>query len=238
MNMERLDRLPNGWPIWQCDDQFKFTMDAVLLAAFPYLKKGQCVMELGSGTGAVSLLLAARGCTNITGIDINLTATQLFARSITINGLDNKIKAIGGDIKKIKELFRAGDYGLVVANPPYRRLGHGRLRQGAAETACHEGFGETIDFIKAARYLLKYSGRFALVHLPERLPEIMGQCTKEGLEPKRLQMVHSFSNKPPVAFLLEAIYGAKPGLKVLPPFFVYEKKEQYSSELISCYQSF
>ena len=236
--MNRLDSLPNGWPIWQSDNQFKFTLDAVLLAAFPHLRKGQRVVELGSGTGAVSLLLAARGCKDITGVDINETVTDLFARSIVENGLVGSVKAINGDIRNIKDLFIAGECGLVVANPPYRKIGHGRLRHGGSETACHEGLGETGDFIKAARYLLKYSGKFVLVHLPERLPEILTQCIASGLEPKRLQLVHSFWDKAPNAFLLEAIYGAKPGLKMLPPFFVYEHVDKYSSQLLNCYSSF
>ena len=235
--MERLDTLPNGFFIWQSTDQFKFTIDAVLLAAFPLLKKKQKVVELGSGTGAVSLLLAARGFDDITGIDINETVTNLFAKSIEANNLSGKVKAMNGDIREVKKKFVSGNYDLVVANPPYRKLGHGRSRLGGAETACHEGLGSTADFVKAARYLLKYSGKFVIVHLPERLPEILAECAQNGLEPKRLQMVHSFFDKPPTAFLLETIYGAKPGLKVLPPFLVYQNKE-YSEQLLSCYDSF
>lgn len=236
--MERLDCLPNGWPIWQSSDHFKFTLDAVLLAAFPVLRPDTKAVELGAGTGAVSLLLAARGCNDVTGMDINEQVTDLFARSIAENCLNGKVKAVHGDVCKVKDFFVSGVYSLVLANPPYRKLGHGRLRKGGAQTACHEGLAETVDFIKAARYLLKYSGKFALVQLPERLPEILRQCSENKLEPKRLQMVHSFVDAPPSAFLLEAIYGAKPGLQVLAPLLTYQSKQEYSKQLLDIYASF
>ena len=230
--------MPNGWPIWQNDNFFKFTLDAVVLAAFPVLRQDAKVIELGSGTGAVSLLLAARDCQDITGVEINIDVYKLFCKSIELNKLNDKIKAVNADILKVKEFFEAESYSFVIANPPYRKVGHGRLRQSGAQTACHEGLAETKDFVKAARYLLKYSGKFALVHLPERLPEILACCAQNKLEPKRLQLVHSFADKPPKLFLLEAIHGAKPGLKVLEPLVIYQNKYEYSEMLLSLYESF
>lgn len=230
--------MPNGWPIWQNDNYFKFTLDAVVLAAFPVLRQDARVIELGSGTGAVSLLLAARGCRDITGVEINAGVYELFCKSIELNKLNDKIKAVNADILKIKEFFPIEGFSLVVANPPYRKVGHGRLRQSGARTACHEGLAETKDFIQAAHYLLKYSGKLALVHLSERLPEILACCAQNKLEPKRLQMVHSFVDKSPKLFLLEAIYGAKPGLKVMEPLIIYQNKQEYSKQLLEIYDSF
>ncbi|MDR2007209.1 MAG: methyltransferase [Acidaminococcales bacterium] len=236
--MERLDRLPNGWPIWQCGGQFKFTLDAVLLAAFPLLRANAKVIDLGAGTGAVSLLLAARGALSITGVDNNEDVVGLFSRSIAENRLDGVITARAGDVREIKTLFPAGSFDLAVANPPYRKIGHGRLRQGGARSACHEVTATAGDFIGAARHLLKYGGRLALSHLPERLPEVLCACAKFAVEPKKLQLVHSRSGRAPSVFLLEAVRGGKPGLKVLPPLFVYAGENEYSGQLLACYGLF
>ena len=235
---ERIDSLPNGWPIVQHCDEFKFTLDAVLLAAFPLLRRKAKVIELGVGTGAVSLLLAARSDCEISGLDINPRVTALFSRSIELNNLSGRLQAVCGDVCQVRDFFPAGQYDMVVSNPPYRKTGHGRLRSGGSRAACHETLGQTGDFIKAARYLLKYSGKLALVQLPERLPEILATCLANGLEPKRLQLVYPKQGKAPSLFLLEAVYGAHPGLKVLPPLFVYGEDGSYSKELLACYELF
>ena len=236
--MERLDRLPNGWPIWQRGGQFKFTLDAVLLAAFPLLRAGARVIDLGAGTGAVSLLIAARGASYVAGVDNNSDVISLFARSIEENRLNGVIAARVGDVRAIKTLFPAESFELAVTNPPYRKVGHGRLRKGGAQTACHEVTATAGDFIGAARHLLKYGGRLALSHLPERLPEVLCACAEFAIEPKKLQMVHSRPDRPPAVFLLEAVRGGKPGLKVLPPFFVYSGENKYSGQLLACYGLF
>ena len=127
---------------------------------------------------------------------------------------------------------------MVIANPPYRKLGQGRLRQGEVATACHEGLADMCDFVRAARHLLKYGGCFLFSQLPERLPEILGLCGAFALEPKRLRFVHSYKDQPPKIFLLEARHGGKPGLKVLPPLFVYKDTQVYGEELLACYASF
>ncbi|MDR3348987.1 MAG: methyltransferase [Acidaminococcales bacterium] len=236
--MDSLDRLPNGWPIWQRAGQFKFTLDAVLLAAFPPLRAGAKAIDLGAGTGAVSLLLAARGASSVTGVDDNECVIGLFTRSIEENRLAGVIGARVGDVREIKTLFPAESFDLAVTNPPYRKVGHGRLRKGGAQTACHEVTATAVDFIGAARHLLKYGGRLALTHLPERLPEVLCGCVKFAIEPKRLQLVHSRPGRPPTVFLLEAVRGGKPGLKVLPPFFVYAGENEYSEQLLACYGLF
>jgi tRNA1(Val) A37 N6-methylase TrmN6 len=225
--------LPNGCPIWQDADYFKFTLDAVLLAAFAPAGDRPRIIELGAGTGAVSLLLAARCRAEITGLDNNERMIELFTRSIADNGLTGRVRAVPGDVKVVRQLFKAESFDLVVANPPYRKLGQGRSRKGGAASACHEEEGALADFAGAARWLLRYGGGFALSHLPERLPEVLSVCQALGLEPKRLQLVHSYQHKPPATFLLEARYGGRPGLKIMEPFFVYKAGMEYSEQLLA-----
>ena len=227
--------LPNGWPIWQDSNEFKFTLDAVLLAAFPLLRDCLQIVELGSGCGAVSLLLAARSSAKIVGIDINTTVNELFKRSIELNKLSEQVSVVTADIRALKGQFVHGAYDLVVSNPPYRKVGQGRLRKSGAQTACHEVTATTDDFIQAAKFLLKYKGKFVLVHLAERLPEILTQCVASGLEPKRLQLVHAKQDRQANLFLLETIKGGNSGLEVLPPLIVYDNEGNYTKEVLQRY---
>lgn len=232
------DELPNGWPILQSSNHFRFTMDAVLLAAFPILQRPALIAELGVGTGAVSLLLCARGECHVTGIELDPFLASLCEESVQLNGLSERINIINADVREIKSVLPSGKKSLVVANPPYRTVGKGRLRQGAMAGACHGLAGEAADFIKAAAWLLKYRGHFCMVQLPERLPELLADCQQAGLEPKRLRFVHPHENKAPSIFLLDAVKGGQPGLQVLPPLCVYDKEGSYTEELLAYYAIF
>lgn len=229
----RLDSLPGcGYKIWQDDKEFSFTTDAVFLAAFPYLVRHARVLELGCGTGAISLLLAARGASKVLGVDINLSVTELFTKSIRENKLENIVKARTCDIRNLRKELTSESFDLVVANPPYR-IGGKRRKLGTA--ACHE-VGTTLeDFFKVAAYMVKYRGRFALVQLPERFTEAVALGRKYGLELKRLQWAHSFVHKPAWIFLGEFVKGGSPGLEVLPPLVMYNQDGSYTDDTMAAY---
>ena len=140
---------------------FTFTTDSVFVAAFAHLVKKAQVLELGSGTGAISLFLAARGAEKVTGIEFNPKVTALMERSIKDNGLlEETVKVIGGDLREINKYFKTESMDLVIANPPYRNSGNTR-KIGTA--ACHEVTADLRDFFKAAAYAVRYRGRFAIV---------------------------------------------------------------------------
>ena len=230
---ERLDSLPGcGYKIWQCSKEFCFTTDAVFLAAFPYLVKRARVMELGAGTGAISLLLAARGAAKVTGIDCNEHVVELMQRSIAENKLEGHVQAVLGDIRDLKGAFVSESFDLVIANPPYRNSG--KMRQ-VGKSACHEVTANLEDFFKAAAFLVKYRGRFAIVQLPERFTECLALAAKYGMELKKLQWVHSFANKSAWVFLAEFVKGGAPGLEVLEPLIMYNADGSYSKQTLACY---
>lgn len=232
-NTERLDSLPGcGYKIWQCSKEFCFTTDAVFLAAFPYLVKRARVLELGAGTGAISLLLAARGAAQVTGIDCNRHVVELMQRSIEENKLEDCVHAVFGDIRELKGTFTSESFDLVVANPPYRNSG--KMRQ-VGKSACHEVTANLEDFFKTAAYMVKYRGRFAIVQLPERFTECLALAAKYGLELKKLQWVHSFADKPAWVFLAEFVKGGSPGLQVLEPLLMYNHDGSYSKQTLACY---
>ena len=230
----RCDYLPGcNYKIWQDVQAFPFTTDAVFLGNFPHLVNKAKVLELGCGTGAISMLLESRGAAEITAIDCNPVVTELLRRSVADNGLEKKFTVVEGDIRQYKKLLKPESMDLVVANPPYRNSGNTR-HIGTA--ACHEVTSTLEDFFKAAAFAVRYRGRFALVQLPERFVESVELARRYGLQPKRLQWVHSSVNKPAWIFLMEMVKGGSYGLDVLPPLIMYESNGEYTEQVKAYYE--
>ena len=235
---ERLDDLIiQGLKIVQHEKEFCFTLDAVLLAHFAFIKSGAAAIDLGCGTGAVSLLLLARGADRVAGVEISPVLADMARRSAALNGLSDRFSVLQADFRNIKGILPGGECELVVSNPPYRPQGHGRINPNSRiAQARHEITATLADVVAAARYLVRYRGRFAMVHLPERMAEVITALRLAGLEPKRLRMVHSAPDRKPTIFLVESIRGAKPGLDVLPPFIVYNSDGTYTEEICGYYR--
>ncbi|MDR1702631.1 MAG: tRNA1(Val) (adenine(37)-N6)-methyltransferase [Sporomusaceae bacterium] len=234
---ERLDDLMiKGLKLIQHEDEFRFSLDAVLLANFATLKKEARAVDLGTGTGVIALLLAARGAQETVGVEISPLLAEMAARSIALNGLAAKARIIEGDLLQVKDFLPAGQWDTVVSNPPYRPLGEGFLSPKAQiARARHEASATLRDVVGAARFLVKYRGRFAMVHLPERLAEIMAVMRDAQLEPKRLQLIYPKIGRKPNLVLIEGVRGAKSGLDVLPPLVVYNSDGSYTEDILSFY---
>jgi len=212
---KRLDYIPGTYDkIWQDGDEFSFTTDAVLLGNFPYLINQARVLDLGCGTGAVGMICARRGAGAVTALDINNKVLELLKQSILDNQLCDKFTVVSGDVKEYKKCLSNESFDLVVANPPYRVDGARRI---IGRNACHEESATLEDFFRAAAFAVKFHGRFAIVQLPERFVETILLAEKYGLQPKKLQWVHSAADKPAWVFLLEMQKGGNYGLDVLPP---------------------
>jgi tRNA1(Val) A37 N6-methylase TrmN6 len=209
----------------------------VLLAHFATLRMGQAAVDLGSGTGVLAFLLVSRGAKQVTGVEIDPQMADMAIRSVLLNGLGEQIKIINGDLRSLRGRLPAGESELVISNPPYYPVGGGYIspNSGVAR-ACHELTANLADVVAAAKYLVKYRGRFAMVHLPERMAEILKVMSDQGIEPKRLQLVHPSINKKPNILLVEGIRGGRPGLDVLPPLIVYNADGSYSDEIMAYYE--
>lgn len=230
----RCDYIPScGYKIWQDSQEFCFTTDAVFLGNFPHVVHNAKVLELGCGTGAISMLLESRGAAEITAVDVNSKITELLRKSVVDNGLAAKFRIIDGDICNYKDFLAHESMDLVAANPPYRNSGNQR-QIGTA--ACHEVTATLEDFFKAAAYAVKYRGRFALVQLPERFAESMQLAFKYGLQPKKLQWVHSKLDKLAWIFLMEMQKGGSYGMDVLPPLIMYNEDGSYTEQVKRFYE--
>ena len=234
---ERLDDLmKSGRHIIQNTQEFCFSLDAVLLAHFLRFKSRQRVLELGTGTGVIPLLIADE-VARVDAVELNPVMADLAARNVFLNELEAKVFVREGDYRSIRELYPAESFDVVLANPPYRPVAHGQVNKISGVARARHEFTATLEnVVTAARYALRFGGRFAMVHLPERLGEILVALHEHQMEAKRLQLVQPKPGKASNMMLVEAVVGAAPGgLKVLPPLIVHEEDGSYTEEIKRIY---
>ena len=235
---ERIDDLErNGYRIIQDTKRFCFGMDAVLLSGFARVKEGARVLDLGTGTGIIPILLEAKtGAEHLTGLEIQEESADMARRSVLLNGLEDKIDIVTGDIKEAESLFDAASFDVITCNPPYMIGKHGITNEGDAKAiARHEILCTLEDVVSQAAKLLKPGGNFFMVHRPFRLAEIMAVLQAYKLEPKRMQLVYPFVDKEPNMVLIEANRGGKPRLTVEKPLIVYKEPGVYMPEIYEIY---
>lgn len=235
---ERLDDLErNGYRIIQSEKRFCFGMDAVLLSGFAQVKKGERVLDLGTGTGIIPILLEAKTPgEHFTGLEIQPESADMARRSVAYNGLEEKIEIVTGDIKDASTLFGASSFDVITTNPPYMIGQHGLQNADEAKTiARHEILCTLEDIIAQSAKLLKPKGRFYMVHRPFRLVEIFCLMHAYGIEPKRMKMVHPFVDKEPNMVLIEGLRGGNARLTVEKPVIVFRERGIYTEEITEVY---
>ncbi|HIR76222.1 MAG TPA: tRNA1(Val) (adenine(37)-N6)-methyltransferase [Candidatus Choladousia intestinipullorum] len=235
---ERLDDLQcNGLRIIQNEKMFCFGMDAVLLTGFTRVKEGERVLDLGTGTGIIPLLLSAKTKgEHFTGLEISNSSADMARRSVRLNGLEQRIEIIQGDIKEAGELFAPASFDVVTSNPPYMIGQHGLINSDLEKAAArHEILCTLEDVVRAAARLVRPGGRFCLVHRPFRLAEIIRVLSSYRLEPKRMRLVYPYADREPNMVLIESVRGGNPRMTVEKPLIVYEKAGVYTSEIMELY---
>jgi len=216
------DLLCNGLKIIQRRGVFRFGTDAVLLANNSVVPRGASVLDIGTGTGIIPILLSAKtDASHLTGIEVQPDMADMAKRSVDMNGLGEKIDIVCGNICDAALLFGKASFDVIVTNPPYKRSGSGIKNSCDSKTvARHEIAGTLDDFIRVSSVLLRPMGHFNMICRPERLCDTMESLRKYGLEPKELTMVHSDYRKPPVMFLLHAVRGGGKNLVVKEPLLI------------------
>jgi tRNA1Val (adenine37-N6)-methyltransferase len=202
---------------------YRFSVDPLLLAEFAGVRRGERVVDLGTGCGIVALLLARRGesCV-ITGVEFQKELARIAARNVLLNGLSGRVDIVSDDVLTLKARFPVDSFDLVVSNPPYRRPGTGKVSPRAGrDDARHETSAALADFLAAAKYLVKPSGRICFIYHTCRLPELMVQAAVQKLAPLRLRMVHGSSAALARMFLVELVKGRTGELQVEPPWYTH-----------------
>lgn len=237
-NSERLDDLNiKGYQIIQDPERFCFGMDAVLLSGFANIKKGERVLDLGTGTGIIPILLAAKTeGKHFTGLEIQPESADMAIRSVAYNHLEERISIVTGDIKDASTQFGASSFDVVTTNPPYMIGEHGLKNGNDAKTiARHEVLCSLDDILMQSARILKQSGRFYMVHRPFRLAEILSKMVACGIEPKRMQLVYPNLSKEPNMVLIEGYRGGKSRITIEKPLIVYDEKGAYTHEILEIY---
>lgn len=235
---ERIDNLQrNGYQIIQNPNKFCFGMDAVLLSGFAKVKPGGNVLDMGTGTGIIPILMEAKTpASHLTGLEIQEESADMARRSVLLNHLENKIDIVVGDIKEADTLFHAASFDVITCNPPYMIGQHGITNPDAPKAiARHEILCTLEDVIRNAAVLLKPNGNFYMVHRPFRLAEIITVMTKYKLEPKRMRLVYPYVDKEPNMVLIEGCRGGRPRMTVEKPLIVYKEPNKYTDEIYEVY---
>lgn len=263
---ERIDDLEiKNMRIIQNKNGFCFGIDSVLLSDFAKeIKDDTRVVDLGTGTGILGILLCAKtNLSEIVGIEIQEEVAEMAQRSIKLNHLEDKFKILNIDIKKIiensknkiknnyqknneinnienkkKDIYlERNSFDYVITNPPYKKLNTGRINENEKKLISrHELKADLNDFIKIANYLLKDKGTLFMVHRPERLVDILEKMRDQKIEPKQIRFVYPKINTEPNLILVKGIKNAKPFLKIDKPLYVYKEDGNYTDEILKIYQ--
>lgn len=261
---ERIDDLEiKNMKIIQNKNGFCFGIDSVLLSDFAKeIKDNARVIDLGTGTGILGILLCAKtNLKEILGIEIQEEVAEMAQRSILLNGLENKFKILNINIKEIKNIenklndkkiennqiinnkknteiiLEKNSFDYVITNPPYKKINTGKINENEKKLISrHELTASLDDFIETANFLLKDKGSLFMVHRPDRLVDILEKMRIEKIEPKEIKFVYPKINEKPNLILIKGVKNAKPFLKVDKPLYVYDEKGNYTEEILKIYQ--
>jgi len=212
---------------------YRFSLDSLLLAHFVHLKKDDKPLEFGAGSAVVTLILQHRfGCKKIVGIELQKDLAEMASRSVRLNGMEERIEILDADIRELRRLFPPGSFSVVFFNPPYRRIRSGRINPDSQKAlARHELAGSIAEFAAAASYILKFKGHIFCIYPVRRLVELISKMRINGMEPKKLRIVHTNRHARGEFVLMEAVKGGGEELQILPPLFIYDENFNYTDDM-------
>ena len=239
---ERIDDLEfKNLKIIQNKEGFCFGIDSVLLSDFAKeIKKNSKVLDLGTGTGIIPILLCGKTeLKKVIGVEIQKEVAEMASRSIKLNNLQDKFEIINENILNLDNIYKKQTFDAIVTNPPYKKKETGIINENEKKVISrHEITADLEDFIKIAKDLLKDKGEFYMVHRPERLVDILSLMRKHKLEPKILRLVYSNKDKEPKLILVKGIKNAKSFLKIEKNLYIYDEQGKYTKEILKIYHKF
>lgn len=235
---ERIDDLQrNGLRIIQRTDGFRFGTDAVLLADFAHVKKGEHVADMGTGTGVLPLLLSARAQDTVfDAFEIQPDVADMAARSVQLNGLQPRIRIHHADCRDAAGLIGHGSCQLVVSNPPYTRGGAGLVSPEHTRALSRSDSDCPIEeWIAGCSRVLQNGGRLCCVFPAPRFLELCDAMRAARVEPKRVRFVVAREDASPKLVLLEGLKGGRPALHVQPMLITHDAQGNFTQEMRRIY---
>lgn len=232
---ERIEDLLHGrLKILQKEKGYRFSVDPLLLTDFVQVGATEKVIDLGTGSGVIPLILADRTkAVKITGIEIQPELVDMAKRSIKLNGLQDRIRIKKCDVNDVPEAFKTESFEIVISNPPYYPVKSGKLNpQKGKAIARHELLVKMEDVVRVAHYLLKPKGHAYLIYPATRTIDLLVALRKVGLEPKEIKFVHSNENSAAKLTLVKAVKGANPEATIHKPLYIYNLEGDYTDEAV------
>ncbi len=231
---ESLDTVNEGLHLIRKKNGLTFGTDAYLLAAYVRPQRLSHAVELGGGTGIISLLLLTKEKVGrITAVEVQEPFAELMGRNAAINGLSDRFTSLCRDLRDLRPCDIGGEVPLVFSNPPYMTCTSGKRNvHDEKYIARHEVHGTIQDFCDCAARLLKHGGHFVCVWRPDRFTDLLNAMHTAHLEPKRMTFVHADGEHEACAVLVDAVKGASPSLKLTAPLLLYKAVSEKSSKRI------
>ena len=224
--------------IVQNKDYFNFSLDSVLLPNFVEItRKTKKILDMCTGNAPIPLILSTKTDAKIYGVELQKEVYDLAKETIKINNLDNQIELINDNIKNLKKIFDTETFDIITCNPPYfKKKDDSIINENKIKSiARHEIEMELEDVMIISKALLKNEGSLVLVHRTDRLIEIIELMKKHNIEPKRMRLIYPKVNTESNLVLIDGRKNGKEGLKILPPLYIHNDDNSYTSEVLEMF---
>jgi tRNA1Val (adenine37-N6)-methyltransferase len=208
--------------ICQSEKGYRYSVDPFLLSDFIWAGDGDRIIDLGTGNGILPLLLSRKfKKSKILGLEIQDSLVEIARKNVLINKLEDRIEIIEGDIKDVHSLFKEGSFDITVSNPPYRKIGNGRINPHPEKAiARHEIAITLLELLRSCRYLLKNIGKAFIIHHPSRLKELLKGMKESGINPCCIRFIHSGPNSEAKMVLVKGVKDGKDELIIMDPLTI------------------
>jgi len=224
--------------LYQNRNGYRFSVDPLLLYAFVNVRYAREIIDLGTGSGIIGLLLARKySGARVLLVELQESLYRLAQKNTELNGLEDRVSVLLTDIRQISHVLQTGSCDMVASNPPFRKPASGRVSDGEEKAiARHEIKLRLTELAEAGSHLLRARGRFFMIYHPERILEVVDTLRTNRLEPKRIRFVHNDRDAGSKIVLIEAVKEARAGIKIEAPLFIYNKDGLYTDEIRNMYK--